>query len=104
MVQGIWGVVPIHSLELSPEHVLAFVIGTTYQIGNLVSAASSTIELTLGGRFPLEGLGPGGVARYDYGKVIGKSSIHQAEGSYISGGGLSIFVSCNARWTGADES
>src|ERR1700737_4305225 len=70
MVQGVWGVVPIHLLELSPDHLRAFVIGTTYQLGNLVSSASSTIEATLGERFPLAP-GPGGVARYDYGKVMG---------------------------------
>ena len=71
MVQGIWGVVPIHLLELSPEHLRAFVIGTTYQLGNLVSSASSTIESTIGERFPLPP-GPSGLARYDYGKVMGK--------------------------------
>jgi MFS transporter, SHS family, lactate transporter len=70
MVQGIWGVVTIHLLELSPEHLRAFVVGTTYQLGNLVSSASSTIESTIGERFPLPA-GPNGALRYDYGKVIG---------------------------------
>ena len=70
MVQGIWGVVPIHLLELSPEHLRAFVVGTTYQLGNLVSSASSTIESTLGERFPLPAA-PDGALRYDYGKVMG---------------------------------
>lgn len=70
MVQGVWGVVPIHLLELSPEHIRAFVIGTTYQFGNLVSSASSTIESTVGERFPLSPTPEGG-ERYDYGKVMG---------------------------------
>lgn len=64
--------VPIHLLELSPEHLRAFVIGTTYQLGNLVSSASSTIESTIGERFPLPP-GSNGEARYDYGRVIGKT-------------------------------
>jgi MFS transporter, SHS family, lactate transporter len=70
MIQGIWGVVPIHLLELSPEHLRSFVIGTTYQLGNLVSSASSTIESKMGEQYPLAP-GPDGVARYDYGKVMG---------------------------------
>jgi len=73
MVQGIWGVVPIHLLELSPEHLRAFVIGTTYQLGNLVSSASSTIESTIGERFPLP-TAADGAPRYDYGKVMGNNS------------------------------
>ncbi len=105
MVQGIWGVVPIHLLELSPEHVRSFVIGTTYQVGNLISSASSTIESTLGERFPLDGLGPGGITRYDYGRVIGTVlNVILAKGSYFSCGCVSVFVSCDAYWTGAYES
>jgi len=70
MVQGIWGVVPIYLMELSPPHLRVFVLGTTYQLGNLVSSASTTIESTLGEKFPLSP-GPGGAKRYDYGKVMG---------------------------------
>lgn len=44
-------------------------VGLTYQLGNLASSASATIQAIIGERFPLEPLG--GVARYDYGKVIG---------------------------------
>ena len=67
-VQGAWGVIPIHLMELSPGSFRTFVVGTSYQLGNLVSSASSTIEATLGERFPLQPLGK--VKRYDYGKVI----------------------------------
>jgi len=68
-VQGAWGVIPIHLLELSPEHFRSFVVGTSYQLGNLVSSASSTIESTIGERFPLPPLA-NGLSRYDYGLVM----------------------------------
>ncbi|KAK3352877.1 sugar transporter family protein [Lasiosphaeria hispida] len=67
-VQGAWGVIPIHLMELSPGAFRTFVVGTSYQLGNLVSSASSTIESTLGERFPLPP--KGNVHRFDYGKVI----------------------------------
>ncbi|KAB8336721.1 hypothetical protein FH972_021030 [Carpinus fangiana] len=72
-VQGAWGVIPIHLMELSPGSFRTFVVGTSYQLGNLASSASSTIEATIGERFPL----PPKVAadgkvtqRYQYGRVI----------------------------------
>src|SRR5215471_14865409 len=43
-VQGAWGVIPIHLMELSPGGFRTFVVGTSYQLGNLASSASSTIE------------------------------------------------------------
>ena len=67
-VQGAWGVIPIHLMELSPGSFRTFVVGTSYQLGNLVSSASSTIEATIGERFPLPPKGK--VARYQYGLVI----------------------------------
>ena len=67
-VQGAWGVIPIHLMELSPGSFRTFVVGTSYQLGNLVSSASSTIETTIGERFPLPPKGK--VDRYEYGKVI----------------------------------
>ncbi|KAL2038047.1 hypothetical protein N7G274_009267 [Stereocaulon virgatum] len=67
-VQGAWGVIPIHLMELSPGSFRTFVVGTSYQLGNLISSASSTIESTIGERFPLPKLGK--TKRYDYGKVI----------------------------------
>ncbi|KAJ5105045.1 hypothetical protein NUU61_002392 [Penicillium alfredii] len=48
MVQGAWGVIPIHLMELSPGAIRTFAVGTAYQLGNLVSSAH----------------------RYEYGKVI----------------------------------
>lgn len=67
-VQGAWGVIPIHLMELSPGAFRTFVVGTSYQLGNLVSSASSTIESTIGERFPLPPKGE--TKRYEYGKVI----------------------------------
>jgi len=68
-VQGAWGVIPIHLMELSPGSFRTFVVGTAYQLGNLVSSASSTIESTIGERFPLPPLA-NGTKPYNYGKVI----------------------------------
>lgn len=67
-VQGAWGVIPIHLMELSPGSFRTFVVGTSYQLGNLVSSASSTIESTIGERFPLPPKGT--TKRYNYGKVM----------------------------------
>ncbi|EGW33997.1 uncharacterized protein SPAPADRAFT_148328 [Spathaspora passalidarum NRRL Y-27907] len=65
-VQGSWSVVPIHLSELSPPQFRAFVSGVSYQLGNLVSSASSTIEATLGERFPIDPA----KEIYDYGKTM----------------------------------
>lgn len=71
-VQGAWGVIPIHLMELSPASLRTFVVGTSYQLGNLASSASSTIEARLGEKYPLPPLISKGkpVARYNYGLVI----------------------------------
>jgi len=75
-VQGAWGVIPIHLMELSPGSFRTFVVGTAYQLGNLASSASSTIESTLGTDFPLSPIiktekgKTTKTDRYDYGKVI----------------------------------
>lgn len=68
-VGGVWGPIPIHLSELSPEALRATTVGLTYQLGNLASSASATIQAIIGERFPLEP--KNGVKRYDYGRVIG---------------------------------
>ena len=70
-VQGAWGVIPIHLMELSPGAFRTFVVGSSYQLGNLVSSASSTIESTIGQRFPLPP--EKNVSRYEVGdpKTLG---------------------------------
>ena len=71
-VQGVWGVVPIHLMELAPVDFRSFVVGTAYQLGNLISSASSTIEASAGQYFPMKP--SAGHAdeqeHYDYGKVM----------------------------------
>jgi SHS family lactate transporter-like MFS transporter len=59
----------IHLSELSPQAFRVFVVGTCYQLGSLAASASSTIESTLGERFPLPPT-KSGITRYKYGTVI----------------------------------
>lgn len=67
-VLGAWGVVPIHLIELSPPAFRTFVVGTSYQLGNLVAAGSNSIETAIGERYPLASRD--GIATYDYSVVI----------------------------------
>jgi SHS family lactate transporter-like MFS transporter len=70
-VQGIFGPIPIHQIELSPPALRSLTVGLTNQLGNLASSASATIESVIGETFPLPPTETG-VERFDYGKVIGK--------------------------------
>jgi SHS family lactate transporter-like MFS transporter len=54
-------------MELSPGSFRTFVVGTSYQLGNLVSSASSTIESRIGERVHKGGKT---IERYEYGTVI----------------------------------
>lgn len=70
-IMSVWAVIPIHLSELSPPDARALVSGLAYQLGNLASAASSTIETDLAIKYPVE-IDPttGAVLRYDYAKVM----------------------------------
>jgi SHS family lactate transporter-like MFS transporter len=68
MVQGAFGVVPIHLIELSPPNFRTFIVGTSYHLGILVASASNSIETAIGERYPLPSRD--GTATYDYGIVI----------------------------------
>jgi len=68
-VGGVWGPIPIHLIELSPPALRTLVVGLTYQLGNLASSASATIQAVIGEKFPLPQKVPG-VKRFNYGKVI----------------------------------
>lgn len=68
-VGGVWGPMPIHLLELSPIALRSLMVGLTYQLGNLGSSASATIQSIIGERYPLPS-GPNGKKRFNYGKVI----------------------------------
>lgn len=76
-VGGVWGPIPIHLSELAPPALRSTVVGLTYQLGNLASSASATIQGVIGERFPLSPActtNAQGVEtctkRYDYGRVI----------------------------------
>lgn len=69
-VMSIWAVIPIHLSELSPPDARALVSGLSYQLGNLASAASSTIETDLANKYPLEFNNNGVPIRFDYSKVM----------------------------------
>ena len=68
-VGAVWGPIPIHLLELSPIALRSSTMGLTYQLGNLASSASATIQSIIGERYPLPP-GPEGDKRFDYGRVI----------------------------------
>ena len=64
MVQGAWGIVPVHLNELSPPQLRSTFPGFTYQLGNLLAANTAVIEATLAER-----LGAG-AAHPDYAKAL----------------------------------
>ncbi len=68
-VGGVWGPIPIHLIELSPPALRTLTVGLTYQLGNLASSASATIQAIIGERYPLPPTKTG-VKRFDYGKVM----------------------------------
>ncbi|ODQ77942.1 hypothetical protein BABINDRAFT_162996 [Babjeviella inositovora NRRL Y-12698] len=70
-VQGAWGVVPAHISSLADPKWRSFIVGTSYQLGNLASSASSTIEATIGEKFPLfDSNGQQIVGAFNYSKVM----------------------------------
>ncbi|KAK2846376.1 hypothetical protein FQN49_005780 [Arthroderma sp. PD_2] len=68
-IGGVWGPIPIHLSELSPQSLRGLLVGLTYQLGNLASSASATIQAVIGEKFPLPD-GPNGKKRFDYGMVM----------------------------------
>jgi SHS family lactate transporter-like MFS transporter len=51
MVQGAWGVVPVHLNELSPDSVRGTFPGFAYQLGNLFAANTAVVEARLAHHF-----------------------------------------------------
>jgi len=47
MVQGAWGVIPVHLNELSPAPVRAIFPGLAYQLGNLTTSYNGHIQTAL---------------------------------------------------------
>jgi SHS family lactate transporter-like MFS transporter len=69
-VQGAFGVVPSYLIELSPDYLRAFIVGTAYQLGNLASSSAATIQAAIGQKYyPLAPTSKG-VKRYNYAIVI----------------------------------
>ncbi len=44
MVQGAWGVIPVHLNELSPDDARGTFPGFTYQLGNLIASVNATLQ------------------------------------------------------------
>lgn len=66
-VMGCWGVTSVYIMELSPPAFRALFGGLAYQLGNLASSASSTIEAEISSSFPLPEIGP---KAYNYAKSM----------------------------------
>ena len=43
MVQGAWGVIPVHLNELSPDEARGTFPGFVYQLGNLIASVNATL-------------------------------------------------------------
>ena len=59
MVQGAWGVVPVHLNELSPAGMRATFPGVVYQVGNLIASSNAPLQSMLAQHV-------GGAAHPDY--------------------------------------
>jgi SHS family lactate transporter-like MFS transporter len=44
MVQGAWGVIPVHLNELSPDEARGTFPGFVYQLGNLIASVNATLQ------------------------------------------------------------
>ncbi|MBW4039542.1 MAG: MFS transporter [Acidobacteria bacterium] len=58
MVQGAWGVIPVHLNELAPPAVRAIFPGLAYQLGNLLASRNGVFQAGLAARFYGGRLGP----------------------------------------------
>jgi SHS family lactate transporter-like MFS transporter len=47
MVQGAWGVVPVHLNELSPQGIRGTFPGVVYQLGNLLASYNATLQASI---------------------------------------------------------
>jgi SHS family lactate transporter-like MFS transporter len=65
MVQGAWGIVPVHLNELSPDAVRGTFPGFAYQLGNLFAANTAVVEAQLAHYFQ------NGSGHPDYAKALG---------------------------------
>jgi len=63
-VQGAFGIIPIHLVELAPPEFDTFIVGTSYNLGIFFASPSDTIVTKIGERYHLEPTGN------DYGLAI----------------------------------
>jgi len=50
MVQGAWGIVPVHLNELSPSAIRATFPGFVYQLGNLIASMNAPLQTSIAER------------------------------------------------------
>jgi SHS family lactate transporter-like MFS transporter len=51
MVQGAWGVIPVHLNELSPDEARATFPGFVYQLGNLIASVNATMQAAIAAHY-----------------------------------------------------
>jgi SHS family lactate transporter-like MFS transporter len=51
MVQGAWGVVPVHLNELSPDEARGTFPGFVYQLGNLLASVNATLQAAIAAHY-----------------------------------------------------
>jgi SHS family lactate transporter-like MFS transporter len=51
MVQGAWGVIPVHLNELSPDDARGTFPGFVYQLGNLIASVNATLQATIAAHY-----------------------------------------------------
>jgi SHS family lactate transporter-like MFS transporter len=51
MVQGAWGVIPVHLNELSPDDARGTFPGFVYQLGNLIASVNATLQAGIAAHF-----------------------------------------------------
>jgi SHS family lactate transporter-like MFS transporter len=47
MVQGAWGIIPVHLNELSPDEARGTFPGFVYQLGNLIASVNAPLQASL---------------------------------------------------------
>ncbi len=51
MVQGAWGVIPVHLNELSPDEARGTFPGFVYQLGNLIASVNATLQAMIAAHY-----------------------------------------------------
>jgi SHS family lactate transporter-like MFS transporter len=51
MVQGAWGVIPVHLNELSPDEARGTFPGFVYQLGNLLASVNATLQASIAAHY-----------------------------------------------------